>query len=776
MARNNIIKRIISSPIIQTILIYISGGWIALELTDYIINKYGLNEKISDVLPLILLIGLPVAIILAWYLSREREETKGLVEDKAPYKRTAGIFRTIWKRRWFSIPGLLILILLAVTCIRYLHRQAKTRWAREEALPQIEYLIKDNNFSAAFPLVTRARRYIADDPEFKEWASYATAKVTILSEPSGAEVYIKEYGHPDNEWEFLGETPIDSIELPNVSFYQMRFEKAGYETVLAVAATSYDTLFRTLFKANTVPPGMVYVEGYWDEVKDLFLSDQQGFFMDRFEVTNRKYKEFVDQGGYSNPQFWNHEFLKDGVTISREEAMAVFTDKTGRAGPSTWEASDYPDGLDDYPVSGVSWYEAAAYAKWAGKELPTGGHWDSGAGLYLPQFERNFGSKLIPNSNFNGKGPEPVGKCPGINIFGAFDLAGNVREWCWNSTGNLKIISGAAWNDADYLYYYWHQLPPFDRSPENGFRCVKYIDPQSIPSTAFRQIDFPITRDYSKEDPVSDQVFDIYRNQFLYDSIDLEAVVEEKDESHEDWTLERITFNAAYNKERVIALLYLPVNAAPPYQIMIYFPGISAIWEEEVINSNYTEFLIDYIVKSGRVIMVPVYKGTWERNDGLTARMSDANTSHEYKDWLIKWVKDFSRSIDYLESRSDMDTSKIGFIGWSWGGEVGGIIPAVENRLKVTVLYVGGFTGNTNPEVNIVNYLPRINIPFLMLNGRYDYYRPYEKNLKPFYNLLGTPTEDKYLLLYETGHFVPKHELIKETLTFLDQYLGTVNR
>jgi len=156
--------------------------------------------------------------------------------------------------------------------------------------------------------------------------------------------------------------------------------------------------------------------------------------------------------------------------------------------------------------------------------------------------------------------------------------------------------------------------------------------------------------------------------------------------------------------------------------------------------------------------------------------MSDANSTHEYKDWLIKWVKDFSRSIDYLESRSDMDTSKIGFIGWSWGGEVGGIIPAVENRLKVSVLYVGGFTGNANPEVDIVNYLPRINIPVLMLNGKYDSSRPYEKNLKPFYNLLGTPKEDKYLLLYETGHFVPKNDLIKETLSFLDQYLGTVNR
>ncbi len=62
MAQKNIIKRIIENPLVQTFLIYMSGGWMVLELTDYIINKYSLNEKISDLLPVILLIGLPVAI------------------------------------------------------------------------------------------------------------------------------------------------------------------------------------------------------------------------------------------------------------------------------------------------------------------------------------------------------------------------------------------------------------------------------------------------------------------------------------------------------------------------------------------------------------------------------------------------------------------------------------------------------------------------------------------------------------------------------------------
>ena len=53
-----------------------------------------------------------------------------------------------------------------------------------------------------------------------------------------------------------------------------------------------------------------------------------------------------------------------------EAAMARFVDRTGRAGPATWEAGDYPSGREDYPVSGLSWYEAAAYARFRGDGAP----------------------------------------------------------------------------------------------------------------------------------------------------------------------------------------------------------------------------------------------------------------------------------------------------------------------------------------------------------------------------------------------------------------------
>lgn len=79
------------------------------------------------------------------------------------------------------------------------------------------------------------------------------------------------------------------------------------------------------------------------------------------------------------------------------------------------------------------------------------------------------------------------------------------------------------------------------------------------------------------------------------------------------------------------------------------------------------------------------------------------------------------------------------------------------------------------PEVNQINYITRVKTPTLMLHGKYDTILPYETNIKPMYDLLGTPNEHKELKLYETDHIAPKNDFIKEILAWLDRYLGPVN-
>ena len=99
----------------------------------------------------------------------------------------------------------------------------------------------------------------------------------------------------------------------------------------------------------------------------------------------------------------------------------------------------------------------------------------------------------------------------------------------------------------------------------------------------------------------------------------------------------------------------------------------------------------------------------------------------------------------------------------------------MEKRFQVGILYVAGLGfQKRQPEVDPIHYLPRLKTPILMLNGRYDHFFPYETSQKPMFELIGTGEENKKMVLHETGHFVPRTELIKESLNWLDKYLGPI--
>ena len=150
--------------------------------------------------------------------------------------------------------------------------------------------------------------------------------------------------------------------------------------------------------------------------------------------------------------------------------------------------------------------------------------------------------------------------------------------------------------------------------------------------------------------------------------------------------------------------------------------------------------------------------------------------SRQFAAILAQEVQDFKRSLDYLEIRPDIDAEKIAYYGMSWGAVNGAIIPAVEDRLKASVLSGGGFMGNYRPEAHPVTYAPRVKVPTLMLNGLYDSFCPPATSSKPMFRLLGTPAEHKRQIFYETDHIPPYNEYVKETLAWLDKYLGPVKR
>ena len=132
----------------------------------------------------------------------------------------------------------------------------------------------------------------------------------------------------------------------------------------------------TLSPTATLPPGKLHVpggniQGWITDLNPLARFTTDAFLIDKYEVTNKQYKTFIDNGGYREKKYWKPTFIEDGRELEWKDAIARFADRTGRPGPSTWELGDYPDGQDDYPVAGVSWYEAAAYAEFKGDALPT---------------------------------------------------------------------------------------------------------------------------------------------------------------------------------------------------------------------------------------------------------------------------------------------------------------------------------------------------------------------------------------------------------------------
>jgi eukaryotic-like serine/threonine-protein kinase len=680
-------------------------------------------------------------------------------------------------RRWIAIAAAAVILLAAIGTWWY-QRNARARWARNDALPRlvgivdrIQGLEEGREAWDAYVLTREIEATGSSDPLLERLRPRFTREITVTSDPPGATVSARYYDDPQAAPVVIGTTPLNKVRYPR-GFTRVHVALPGRRAVDDVIwnfPLVGDTWSYTLAAPGALPDDMSLIPAgsfslFMPGLDHLPAERTAAFLMDRHEMTNGEYKRFVEAGGYATPTYWQQPFVERGRELTWNQAMTRFVDRTGRPGPATWEVGSYPEGRADYPVAGVSWYEAAAYAAWAGKSLPTVFHWNRVAFTVAS-------SRIIPMSNLAGTGPLQVGTTKGVNRFGVSDLAGNVREWTWNGSGRgaERFILGGGWNDPDYAFADAYAQPAFDRSPTNGFRCIKYLGQEPNAAALARAIDRP-TRDFRAETPVSDAVFEQYLRQFDYDKTALDARIEE-DKTLPAGRRQKITFAAAYGGERMLAYLFLPTGGTPPYQTVVLFPGSGAISTRS--SKTLDPGRVDFLTKSGRAVMHPIYKGTFERGGDL--RSDYPEPTARYKDYVIMWVKDLARSIDYLESRHDLDASRVAYYGLSWGGALGAVLPAVEPRITVNVLYVAGLTfQHALPEVDQINYITRVKQPTLILNAELDFFFPTQTSQRPMFELLGTPAADKRRMVYPGGHSVPRTEMIKESLQWLDRYLGPV--
>jgi formylglycine-generating enzyme required for sulfatase activity/dienelactone hydrolase/predicted Ser/Thr protein kinase len=635
-------------------------------------------------------------------------------------------------------------------------REAQRRWVRDEAIPGISRLAAEGDPVGAYRLAQRALAVAPDDPQLVAAWDGATNDRSITTEPEGVEVSIRTLSGQDDGWVVLGRTPVN-VRLP---FAQMRwrFVLDGYESREIIPSPTPSEL--VLAKPGEWPAGMVHVSA-----GDAELPVENGstnvpeFFIDATEVTNRQFKAFVDAGGYQKPEYWLQPFVDGGRTIPWEQAVARFRDTTGRPGPATWEVGTFPEGAADLPVSGVSWYEAMAYATFAGKQLPTIYHWQRAAGL------SGVFSDVLQVSNFAGKGPLPVGASGSLGPFGTADQAGNVKEWVWNeSQAGLRFVLGGAWFEAAYAFHDEDARAPFTREPGFGFRCMQAPAPVD---TRLQTAIVTLERDPAALVPVGDDVFRAHASLYDYDARPLDARLDERDEVPADWIVERVSFTTSYGADRLPVILLLPKTGRPPYQVAVYFPGSDAT-RSTSSRSAYTQWL-QFVVRSGRAAAFPIYQQTYERRRQPTG----ANFLREIS---IQRGLDVRRTVDYLASRPDIDASRIAFFGVSLGAQLGPVYLAVEPRLKTGVLLSGGFESWAIPaETDPVNFAPRVRQPVLMVNGREDFDLPYETAQIPLFKALGSAAGDKRHAVLEGGHIPPRPQLVyKEILDWLDRYLGPV--
>ena len=148
----------------------------------------------------------------------------------------------------------------------------------------------------------------------------------------------------------------------------------------------------------------------------------------------------------------------------------------------------------------------------------------------------------------------------------------------------------------------------------------------------------------------------------------------------------------------------------------------------------------------------------------------------QIRDTVRQWSQDLSRTVDYLNSRSDFDRDKIGYYGFSIGADPAIPAVALEPRFKAVVLpRWRAVRFSLPPESQPLNFLPRLKTPVLLLGGRYDFYYSVEASQKPLFNLLGTPAEHKRHVIFENaGHVPPRIDVIREVLGWFDRYIGPI--
>jgi eukaryotic-like serine/threonine-protein kinase len=803
---------------------YAVVGWVIVQAAAIMVPHLLLPEGLVRAVIVVVLLGFPLALLLAWAYdltpdgiraTPPRDPAPAPAQEPAPGAARAGTpegsagarpsnpVATGDPTRWRgpTVAAVVLGLLLAGgTAGFWLLQSGPAALTDEELIARIEELASEERFVEAFELLesSGAQREALPPRLLAE----VTDRLTVITDPGGAQVLAARFVPAGSdrtasiEWRDLGTTPVRGLLLARGD-YLLRIERGGHAPAERIASTAAaregvtpedvpETVLQLrLVPDDQVPEGMVFVPGgpYAIASRNLQgqLADLQDFFMDRFPVTNARYAEFVGSGGYLDPRYWE---TASGVEPAPSPAgrAQVFVDRTSLPGPRQWSGQNFPVGRDDHPVTGISWFEAAAYCRFRSARLPTFFEWEKTArdgqiayreGVYLPWGPVGPGRTAAGRANFSGEGTSPVDLHPfGVSPFGAYDMAGNVKEWVSNRTESGRAVTGGSWEDPIYLFTEVGSMDPHASSPSLGFRCARGAD--GAPGTASSQGAGPlrVAVEAPTYEVVDEATFRILLSHYAYDRRPVEGEILERVEAV-GWRRERIRYPGPGDTD-VLGYLYLPTAAEPPYQTLVFVPGSDAFFGVTVADA--AEWLLAPVIRSGRALFTIAMDGMTERSWPAGTRAPAPNTVR-FRDLMVRHATELRMGMDYLEARDDVDAQALAYVGSSWGAGSRLVFAAVDERFRAAILVGAGIDERvqpTLPEASNIAFAPHIGVPKLVLNGREDEEHPWLTRALPLWNLLAEPKE--LVLVDGAGHIPPLESRIPAMLDFLDRTLGPVRR
>ena len=674
-------------------------------------------------------------------------------------------------RRFLRAPVLATIVILAaiLAIVPGMARRKSERGQRQ--LARATQLADSGRYVEAYEAYMDAEKVSPQDSTVMKLRPRVEDILGVTSEPAGAKVYAQRFGEKDSvSW---GATPISPHRMPRGD-YRVTVTKAGFVPVTTMSAThgsrSRKNGFRTgesvtiavrLAPAADVPPNMVFVPGgeytlVSPKVPPAIKANLDDYFIDTYEVSNEQYRAFVARGSYPKG----------------------FTDRAGMAGPRSWTGQEYPRDRARYPVTDVSWVEANAYCAAQGKRLPTIFEWEkaarngqvaTGEGVSMPWGYSRPGDAIDVRANFGGTETAPVDAYPfGISTYGAYNMAGNVKEWTANPLLQGRGVTGGSWEDLSYLYASVGAYDAAASSPAIGFRCAKTSGTRTSDQGTFRIPSPDRTPVYKPVGPVE---FAALLAHYRYDPQPLEAHVLQSIET-DDWTRYKISY-VALETDTAFGYLYVPKQASAPYQTMVYLASTAAFIGLRTVPEE-VEWAIGPNIRAGRAVFAMVFKGSAERAFG-PGWEPPAPPTVRFRDLMVLHGTELQRAIDYLETRPDIDKARLAYVGLSWGAGSRLPLAAVDKRFKAVVLIGGGIDERlqpTLPEASNINFAPYIKPPKLLLNGDMDEEHPWQTRGLPMWNLMREPKQ--LVLIPGVGHIPSLQDRVLAINTFLDKWLGPV--